>query len=77
MLSLPRRESEGTLESGKHEKEADDIRAVIEHFSGANRKIGGILGHSKGLLSNLKQIALLLHIEHVKFCTVFQYVWLD
>ncbi|PON84411.1 Alpha/beta hydrolase fold [Trema orientale] len=41
-------ESEGTFQYGHFGKEVDDIRSVIEHFSGANRVISGILGHSKG-----------------------------
>ncbi|XP_010090057.2 putative uncharacterized protein YDL057W [Morus notabilis] len=41
-------ESEGTFEYGNYKKEADDLHAVIEHFSGANHVISGILGHSKG-----------------------------
>lgn len=48
VLSLPCRESEGTFELAFYEREADDLRAVIEHFSAANRIIAGIIGHSKG-----------------------------
>ncbi|KAI3412629.1 Hydrolase_4 domain-containing protein [Psidium guajava] len=41
-------ESEGTFEYGTYWREADDLRAVIEHFNGANRVISAIVGHSKG-----------------------------
>ncbi|XP_062091045.1 uncharacterized protein LOC133797226 [Humulus lupulus] len=41
-------ESEGTFQYGNYQREADDLRSVIEHFIGANRVICGILGHSKG-----------------------------
>ncbi|KAE8726233.1 CRS1 / YhbY domain-containing protein, putative isoform 1 [Hibiscus syriacus] len=41
-------ESEGSLELGGLYREADDIRAVVEHFSGENRVVSAILGHSKG-----------------------------
>eukprot|EP00257_Ricinus_communis_P014149 XP_015571753.1 uncharacterized protein LOC8272558 [Ricinus communis] len=41
-------ESEGSFAYGNYWKEADDIRAVTEHFSGANRVTSVILGHSKG-----------------------------
>ncbi|KAH7513137.1 hypothetical protein FEM48_Zijuj12G0164600 [Ziziphus jujuba var. spinosa] len=41
-------ESEGSFEFANYQKEADDLHAVVQHFSGANRIIGGILGHSKG-----------------------------
>ncbi|KAM6583459.1 hypothetical protein CsatB_010461 [Cannabis sativa] len=41
-------ESEGTFEYGNYQREADDLRSVIEHFFGANRTISAILGHSKG-----------------------------
>jgi len=41
------RESEGT--DGNYWREADDLRAVIEHFNGASRVTSAIVGHSKGL----------------------------
>lgn len=41
-------ESEGSFEYGYYWREADDLHSVIQHFSGANRKIIAILGHSKG-----------------------------
>ncbi|KAF3439615.1 hypothetical protein FNV43_RR17893 [Rhamnella rubrinervis] len=41
-------ESEGSFEYGNYQREADDLRAVVQHFSTAHRVIGGILGHSKG-----------------------------
>ncbi|XP_059431410.1 putative uncharacterized protein YDL057W isoform X1 [Corylus avellana] len=41
-------ESEGSFEFGNYCKEADDLHAVVKHFSGANRIISAILGHSKG-----------------------------
>ncbi|XP_048133656.1 putative uncharacterized protein YDL057W isoform X3 [Rhodamnia argentea] len=41
-------ESEGTFEYGTYWREADDLRAVIEHFNGANRVTSAIVGHSKG-----------------------------
>lgn len=53
VLFLPCRESEGTFDFGNYQKETDDLRSVIEHFYGANRVIGGILGHSKGALFHL------------------------
>ena len=53
VLTLPCRESEGTFEYGNYQREADDLGAVIQHFSEANHVIIGILGHSKGALFNL------------------------
>ncbi|OAY27120.1 uncharacterized protein LOC110604291 [Manihot esculenta] len=41
-------ESEGSFAYGNYWREADDLRAVVEHFSGANRVVSVILGHSKG-----------------------------
>ncbi|KAI3845588.1 hypothetical protein MKX03_019737 [Papaver bracteatum] len=41
-------ESEGTFEYGNYNKEADDLHSVVTYFSGLQRVIGGILGHSKG-----------------------------
>lgn len=42
------RESEGLFQYGNYKREAEDLRAVVQHFSGENRVIGGIIGHSKG-----------------------------
>ncbi|PON36474.1 Alpha/Beta hydrolase [Trema orientale] len=42
------KESEGTFEYGNYQREADDLGAVIQHFSEANHVIIGILRHSKG-----------------------------
>ncbi|PQQ08836.1 uncharacterized protein Pyn_03031 [Prunus yedoensis var. nudiflora] len=41
-------ESEGTFQYGNYRREADDLHAVIQHFSEANRAASTILGHSKG-----------------------------
>ncbi|XP_021804881.1 uncharacterized protein LOC110749157 isoform X2 [Prunus avium] len=41
-------ESEGSFQYGNYRSEADDLHAVIQHFSGANRAASTILGHSKG-----------------------------
>ncbi|KAA3477180.1 Alpha/beta-Hydrolases superfamily protein [Gossypium australe] len=42
------RESEGSFQYGNYYREADDLRAVIQHFSGENRVVSAILGHRKG-----------------------------
>ncbi|CAA2992169.1 Hypothetical predicted protein [Olea europaea subsp. europaea] len=41
-------ESEGSFQFGNEFREAEDLRAVIEYFTGANRTVAAILGHSKG-----------------------------
>ncbi|KAK8509085.1 hypothetical protein V6N11_049439 [Hibiscus sabdariffa] len=41
-------ESEGSLLFADFDREVDDIRAVVQHFSGENRVVSAILGHSKG-----------------------------
>ncbi|KAK8503131.1 hypothetical protein V6N11_066403 [Hibiscus sabdariffa] len=41
-------ESEGSSRLGDFYREADDIRAIVQHFSGENRAVSAILGHSKG-----------------------------
>ncbi|KAL4296521.1 hypothetical protein GQ457_12G022380 [Hibiscus cannabinus] len=41
-------ESEGSFQYGNYYREADDLHAVIQHFSGENRVVSAILGHSKG-----------------------------
>ncbi|XP_038699775.1 uncharacterized protein LOC119997065 isoform X2 [Tripterygium wilfordii] len=41
-------ESEGLFQYGNYRREADDLRAVVEHFCGVNRIVKGVVGHSKG-----------------------------
>lgn len=41
-------ESEGSFHYGHYRREADDLHAVVQHFSGENRLPRVILGHSKG-----------------------------
>ncbi|XP_022729437.1 uncharacterized protein LOC111284772 isoform X2 [Durio zibethinus] len=41
-------ESEGSFQYGNYFREADDLHAVIQHFSRENRVVSAILGHSKG-----------------------------
>ncbi|KAL4282699.1 hypothetical protein GQ457_16G003420 [Hibiscus cannabinus] len=41
-------ESEGSSLFADFDRETDDIRAVVQHFSGKNRVVSAILGHSKG-----------------------------
>ncbi|XP_068343614.1 uncharacterized protein [Pyrus communis] len=41
-------ESEGTFLYGNYRREAEDLHAVVQHFSRANRPPTAILGHSKG-----------------------------
>ena len=48
LLFVPR-ESEGSFEFGNYWKEAEDLRAVIQHFNAVSRVTSAILGHSKGV----------------------------
>ncbi|KAL5559443.1 hypothetical protein UlMin_035654 [Ulmus minor] len=41
-------ESEGSFRYGNYRREADDLRAVVEHFRGESLAIPAIVGHSKG-----------------------------
>ncbi|XP_017604971.1 uncharacterized protein LOC108451796 isoform X1 [Gossypium arboreum] len=41
-------ESEGSFQYGNYYREADDLHAIIQHFSGESRVVSAILGHSKG-----------------------------
>ncbi|XP_052199045.1 uncharacterized protein LOC127806083 isoform X2 [Diospyros lotus] len=41
-------DSEGSFQYGHYLREAEDLRAVVEHFNGASRVTSAILGHSKG-----------------------------
>lgn len=51
--SMLYRESEGSFEYGNYWRETEDLHAVVQYFCGANRVIGAILGHSKGVLDIL------------------------
>ncbi|KAL0410481.1 UNVERIFIED_CONTAM: hypothetical protein Slati_3637800 [Sesamum latifolium] len=41
-------ESEGPFHYGNYSGETEDLRSVIEYFSGVNRSTVAVLGHSKG-----------------------------
>lgn len=41
-------DSEGTFEYGNYWKEVDDLRVIVQFFSGQKRKVNAIVGHSKG-----------------------------
>ncbi|XP_050366792.1 uncharacterized protein LOC126785214 isoform X1 [Argentina anserina] len=41
-------ESEGLFQYGNYRREADDLRAVVQHFLGCHYAITAIVGHSKG-----------------------------
>lgn len=43
------RESEGSFKYGNYRREAEDLRAVVEHFKAEGRCIVAIVGHSKGV----------------------------
>lgn len=63
------RESEGSFQYGNYRREAEDLRAVVQHFCEKKRVITAILGHSKGGAS-FGYIAFFFHlfdICHVRF----------
>ncbi|XP_057799789.1 putative uncharacterized protein YDL057W isoform X2 [Salvia miltiorrhiza] len=41
-------ESEGSFQYGNYRREAEDLRAVVEHFKANQRCIVAVVGHSKG-----------------------------
>ncbi|KAM7252640.1 hypothetical protein ACFE04_008149 [Oxalis oulophora] len=41
-------ESEGTFQYGNYRREAQDLRAVVQHFHRNNREVIALIGHSKG-----------------------------
>ncbi|XP_076909517.1 uncharacterized protein LOC143566800 [Bidens hawaiensis] len=66
-------ESEGSFEFGNYRKEVDDLKAVIRHFTEANRAVSAIIRHSKGichfslfdfLSSNKLHIAYFIDLSH-------------
>ncbi|KAK8547363.1 hypothetical protein V6N13_098073 [Hibiscus sabdariffa] len=48
-------ESEGSFMYGNYGREAEDLRAVVQHFRNKERLITAIVGHSKGNLLMLKK----------------------
>lgn len=62
-------ESEGSFQYGHYLREADDLRSVVEYFTGTNRRITSILGHSKGKQSKLVQLSIDgRRMKHKNFC---------
>ncbi|WOK92391.1 hypothetical protein Cni_G01082 [Canna indica] len=41
-------DSDGSFQYGNYRREVEDLRAVIQHFSGQKWKVHAIVGHSKG-----------------------------
>ncbi|XP_027183272.1 uncharacterized protein LOC113781518 isoform X2 [Coffea eugenioides] len=41
-------ESEGSFQYGNYRREADDLRAVVQHFQEEKRFVAALVGHSKG-----------------------------
>ncbi|KAK6119560.1 hypothetical protein DH2020_046689 [Rehmannia glutinosa] len=41
-------DSEGSFQYGNYRREAEDLRAVVEHFQREQRHIVAVIGHSKG-----------------------------
>lgn len=41
-------ESEGSFQYGNYRREAEDLRAVVQHFRRENRVISAVIGYSKG-----------------------------
>lgn len=49
MLLVICRESEGPFEYGNYSGETEDLRSVVEYFTGVDRVPAVVLGHSKGM----------------------------
>ena len=49
LLFLLSRESEGVFRYGSYQREANDLRDVVQYFYRENRSIAAIIGHSKGI----------------------------
>lgn len=58
VLDFPSRESDGSFQYGYYWREAEDLRAVIQHFHESNRGVSAIVGHSKGILNYFLQFHL-------------------
>ncbi|XP_076889205.1 uncharacterized protein LOC143539904 [Bidens hawaiensis] len=61
-------ESEGSFQFGNYRKEVDDLRAVIQHFTEANRVVSAAIGHSKG--GNVVILYAYLHRDIKKIVNV-------
>ena len=48
MVFLLPRESDGYFRCGNYRREADDLRAVVQHFQEEKRFEAELVGHSKG-----------------------------
>ncbi|KAG6772596.1 hypothetical protein POTOM_024013 [Populus tomentosa] len=46
-------ESEGSFQYGNYRREAEDLRAVVQHFRRENRVISAVIGHSKAVCWHL------------------------
>lgn len=57
-------ESEGSFQYGNYRREADDLRAIVEHFHEAVRFIAAIIGHSKGIAFESQLISDLGKLHH-------------
>ncbi|KAJ0091411.1 hypothetical protein Patl1_13041 [Pistacia atlantica] len=58
-------ESEGSFQYGNYRREAEDLRAVVQHFRREERAITAIIGHSKG-----GNVVLLYASKYNDICTV-------
>ncbi|KAJ4708208.1 alpha/beta-Hydrolases superfamily protein [Melia azedarach] len=58
-------ESEGSFQYGNYRREAEDLRAVVQHFRGKEYVITAIIGHSKG-----GNAVLLYAAKYNDICTV-------
>ncbi|XP_049376103.1 putative uncharacterized protein YDL057W isoform X1 [Solanum stenotomum] len=62
-------ESEGSFQYGNYRREADDLRAIVEHFHKEKCFIAAIVGHSKGgnavllYASNYKDVQTVINIS--------------
>ncbi|CAN4128388.1 unnamed protein product [Withania somnifera] len=62
-------ESEGSFQYGNYRREADDLRAIVEHFHEEKRFIAAIVGHSKGgnvvllYASSYKDVEIVINIS--------------
>lgn len=52
-MFLSSRESEGSFQYGNYNREADDLRAVVQHFHEEKYVISALIGHSKGQSTNM------------------------
>lgn len=64
VYAIPHRESEGSFRYGHYWREADDLRAVVQHFRVQNYVVTAVVGHSKGVSLTFAHLEPMPHLRN-------------